>query len=57
MSKEISKEELWTDNALRDRHEWEEVRNLAKEILEEINWELDEPPVDRNQYVRSSNQK
>ena len=57
MSKGIFTEELWTDNALRDRHEWEEVRSLAKETLKEFNWALDEPPVDRNQYVRSSNQK
>jgi hypothetical protein len=55
MSSDRSKEELWTDSALTNRHEWKIVRDLAKRILDEFNWELDKPPFDRNNYVRSSN--
>jgi hypothetical protein len=57
MSNGISKEELWINSALKNRHEWEDVRDLAKGILEDFNWELDNPPFDLNQYIRSSNRK
>lgn len=30
---------LWTDAALRSRHEWDEVRRQAREILELFQWQ------------------
>jgi hypothetical protein len=33
---------LWTDEALRSRPEWEEVRRCAREILELLGWPLED---------------
>ncbi len=34
--------ELWTDEALRSRPEWEEVRRGAREILELFQWPIED---------------
>lgn len=43
--------EYWTDDALRTRVEWEELRGLAKLIAYEMDWSLAPPPKDRSIYV------
>ena len=35
---------LWTDDALRTRPEWVEVRRLAREALEAMGYDLEPPP-------------
>lgn len=35
---------LWTDEGLRTRPEWEEVRRLGRETLASIGYDLDPPP-------------
>lgn len=34
--------ELWTEDALRSRREWEEVRREAREILELFQWPIED---------------
>ena len=43
--------ELWTDDALRDSSEWEEVRDLAQLVIETSGWSMSPPPTDRALYV------
>ncbi len=35
---------LWTDEAVRERHEWKEVRRLAGEALAAMGYKLEPPP-------------
>ena len=53
ISNDHLKEKLWTRSALQEMEEWKQVRDFAKEILVELNWEIDLPPVNRNHYVHS----
>lgn len=46
-------EKLWTDEAVRDAPEWEEVRLLAKEALAAFRWDVEIPPSYAHEYVGS----
>jgi hypothetical protein len=43
--------ELWEDDALETRTEWQTVRELAAATLASMGWELAPPPRDRDIYV------
>ncbi len=42
---------LWTEEALRTRSEWEDVRHLAQETLVTFGWEGDVPPAYGHEYI------
>ena len=46
-------EELWSENALRMRPQWEELRTLARLALAKLGWPTETPPWGRSFYVRS----
>jgi hypothetical protein len=46
--------ELWTDDALRSRPEWEEVRHRARKILKLFQWPLEDADDPGVQVVRPS---
>lgn len=44
-------QDLWTDNALKVRPEWEELRCLARLALVRLCWPLEVPPWGRSEYL------
>jgi hypothetical protein len=44
--------ELWTDQALGDAPEWQQIRILAREALASLAWPEEIPPKERLVYVR-----
>jgi|WetSurMetagenome_2_1015567.scaffolds.fasta_scaffold514040_1 hypothetical protein len=43
---------LWTEQSLKDRKEWQIIRDLAKNAIKLFNWENCPPPKNRNKYVQ-----
>jgi hypothetical protein len=39
----MTDQELWTEDSLRSRPEWDEIRDLAMKALDEFGWELRTP--------------
>ncbi len=44
-------EELWTDDALRQEPDWEEIRVLARRVIDVMGWSDTPPPSERAEYV------
>ena len=44
-------EDLWSEDALRARPQWEEVRSLARSALACFGWPAERPPQGRSFYV------
>jgi hypothetical protein len=42
--------EHWTDKAVNESPEWQEVRRLASRVLEVFHWPLEAPPSHSNEY-------
>ena len=42
---------VWTEEAVKNLPEWEEIRRLATEALESLNWEVTMPPSYSFEYV------
>ena len=45
---------LWTEQALSDAPEWEEIREYARQALASLGWPEEIPPKERLVYVRAS---
>lgn len=43
--------EEWTDHAVRESHEWQEIRSLAARVLNTFGWPMETPPSHADEYV------
>ena len=48
-----SNADLWTEQELKNRNEWEFVREKAKAILVVFGWDLENPPDYKHEYVKA----
>jgi hypothetical protein len=44
-------EELWSEDALTSRPQWDELRSLARAALVQLGWSVEAPPFGRSAYV------
>jgi hypothetical protein len=44
--------QLWTEQAMRDAPEWQQIRGFARRALESLSWPEEIPPKERLVYVR-----
>jgi hypothetical protein len=45
--------EEWTDQAIRESGEWQEIRFLATHILDTFGWPIETPPSYSHEYISS----
>lgn len=43
--------QLWSDEGLRSRPEWERLRSLARDALQTFGWPLEKPPSYLNEFT------
>ena len=47
--------ESWTENAVRESHQWKAIRTLAAAALESFGWHLKTPSSQADEFVGGSN--